>query len=563
MSNIWGTVIHLKEFLENKETSVHVQKGIESEPVFSLKKDRKYIIPDFQREIRWQKKQVVELLRDIANGQKFLGNIILTRVANDFEIIDGQQRITVLIIILHYLRVKFVDSFEVFENCIIINQNFSEFASLMKYNFNIESISDDILKKRILLSDSFEQRNGYKQIWDAIDSSDILSNSVKAVSFYNNLKKCDVNIIVNIEGSTENSIEYFIDVNLKGIRLDAEDIFKGYLFNNDSSREVRNYWIKIKELVFRLNKRRDIYSVVKLFEHYFYCDLFLKQGYESVVFKKEEFILLNDCTINNVNHYAGEHIIKALNSNSYMRSVLVNIIKYLEIIIDIIESSGPSEKFKELFTGQKTLDSIEYSIIHNLMKKILLDKDTVPKVLIMKYVLNVLLNKETNKFDSKKIYGVFFYATLFMIFSDKKDGDRTFKIVKHKNWYNELMLEIMEYFDGHNIQNKKIYAKYKYSLKEDALDERIRCKSLAAIYNYFEFTDNMVKVKKGKYEELKEFITNDEVYSIEHFIINKSKKVNVNYDVLYEYPTEVYSYRNSLFNFIFINKNQTKAELTL
>ena len=101
-----------------------------------------------------------------------------------------------------------------------------------------------------------------------------------------------------------------------------------------------------------------------------------------------------------------------------------------------------------------------------------------------------------------------------MIFSDKKDGDRTFKIVKHKNWYNELML--------------------------------------AAIYNYFEFTDNMVKVKKGKYEELKEFITNDEVYSIEHFIINKSKKVNVNYDVLYEYPTEVYSYRNSLFNFIFI-----------
>lgn len=185
MSNIWGTVIHLKEFLENKETSVHVQKGIESEPVFSLKKDRKYIIPDFQREIRWQKKQVVELLRDIANGQKFLGNIILTRVANDFEIIDGQQRITVLIIILHYLRVKFVDSFEVFENCIIINQNFSEFASLMKYNFNIESISDDILKKRILLSDSFEQRNGYKQIWDAIDSSDILSNSVKAVSFYN------------------------------------------------------------------------------------------------------------------------------------------------------------------------------------------------------------------------------------------------------------------------------------------------------------------------------------------------------------------------------------------
>ena len=90
------------------------------------------------------------------------------------------------------------------------------------------------------------------------------------------------------------------------------------------------------------------------------------------------------------------------------------------------------------------------------MKKILLDKDTVPKVLIMKYVLNVLLNKETNKFDSKKIYGVFFYATLFMIFSDKKDGDRTFKIVKHKNWYNELMLEIMEYFDGHNIQSINI-----------------------------------------------------------------------------------------------------------
>ena len=54
-------------------------------------------------------------------------------------------------------------------------------------------------------------------------------------------------------------------------------------------------------------------------------------------------------------------------------------------------------------------------------------------------------------------------------------------------------------------------------------DHRFRCKSLATIYNYFINAEGQVKIRNGKMNDLYKFITNDEVFSIEHFIISESK----------------------------------------
>lgn len=559
MSNILGTVINLENFLKDEQTNVTVKKENGPVPILSLEKGRKYIIPDFQREIRWEKEQVIELMRDIDSGQKFLGNIILTKLwNNNFEVIDGQQRISVLVMLLHFLKVKYKDSFDVFKTCKLVNESFKGFNIFMEYDFDMERIEDVANQEAIIESDYFRQRQRYHEIWKEIENSNILSNKSKARSFFRNLQRCEVNVIINVDGVTGDSIEYFIDVNLKGIKLDSEDIFKGYLFSNDSSDEIREKWRDIKKLIFRLNGRKEIYSIVKLFAHYFYCDLYLNPEYENLVFSKEEFLLLEECEIDNTQHYIGEHIIKVLNSNSYMKKALGDLICYLEIVIDIVESSGPSDRFKKLYEGEKSLDSIEYTIIQNLMKKILLDKDAVPKALIMKYVLDVLMKNGAKKQDSKKIYGIFMYTTLFMVFDSKKDGDKIYNIVKQDDWYGSLIVGIYSYFDSHIIQENKIVAQYTYTLKEDDLDERIRCKSLAVIYNFFEIDDGFVKIKKGKYDELKEFIMDDTEFSIEHFIINKGKKVEIGYAKKYEYLTETYKYRGSLFNFIFIDKKMNK-----
>ena len=78
-------------------------------------KGRTFHIPDYQRGYRWTSQQVEELLQDLlvfAIGEKNTDAyyclqpiVVRNDVANNrLEVIDGQQRLTTLKIILHYLK---------------------------------------------------------------------------------------------------------------------------------------------------------------------------------------------------------------------------------------------------------------------------------------------------------------------------------------------------------------------------------------------------------------------------------------------------------------------------
>src|SRR5207245_1111368 len=88
----------------------------------------KYSIDYYQREYRWQQKQVAELLNDFAAkfrgsyeegdergavaeyGHYFLGSIILSDKDGQKFIIDGQQRLTTLTLLLIYLLHEIEDA---------------------------------------------------------------------------------------------------------------------------------------------------------------------------------------------------------------------------------------------------------------------------------------------------------------------------------------------------------------------------------------------------------------------------------------------------------------------
>src|SRR5215813_4282407 len=83
---------------------------------------RKYAIDYYQREYKWQQKQVAELIGDLADkflesheadnersavadyGHYFLGSIIISDKDGQKFIIDGQQRLTTLTLVLIFLR---------------------------------------------------------------------------------------------------------------------------------------------------------------------------------------------------------------------------------------------------------------------------------------------------------------------------------------------------------------------------------------------------------------------------------------------------------------------------
>lgn len=73
-----------------------------------------FFIPDYQRGYAWEKKQVEELLKDVehlmsdgANLRHYTGTLVLSRpqmgAGRGFHVVDGQQRLTTLVIFLHQL----------------------------------------------------------------------------------------------------------------------------------------------------------------------------------------------------------------------------------------------------------------------------------------------------------------------------------------------------------------------------------------------------------------------------------------------------------------------------
>ena len=89
---------------------------------------RKYSIDYYQREYKWQKKQLTELIDDLANkflesyeegndrgavadySHYFLGSIIVSDKEGQKYIIDGQQRLTTLTLLLMFLRSRLGES---------------------------------------------------------------------------------------------------------------------------------------------------------------------------------------------------------------------------------------------------------------------------------------------------------------------------------------------------------------------------------------------------------------------------------------------------------------------
>ncbi len=73
-----------------------------------LFEDRYFVIPDYQRGYSWEKSQLEDLTQDIVNmfnkkHKHFTGTIVAARVKNGsdiYEIVDGQQRLTSLIILI-------------------------------------------------------------------------------------------------------------------------------------------------------------------------------------------------------------------------------------------------------------------------------------------------------------------------------------------------------------------------------------------------------------------------------------------------------------------------------
>lgn len=268
------------------------------------------------------------------------------------------------------------------------------------------------------------------------------------------------------------------------------------MFKYDPGKEIRDEWYRFKENTTKADVHRMNYPLLKFLEHYFYCDLYRNEKYRGLEFG-EDFLIKKEFKTRGENPKTfreGIHIIELIRNKTYMLNSLRNLNDAIEIMIEIVESRSTTQNFETYFEyknekGKKEkLDQVEIKIIHNIMGKVLKDSKTLPKALIMKYILSTLLSQDPQSKESlQKIYGVYVLAVLFTVFENKKSKDVLLSVLKadNKDWYSELISQINSYFSPEKITDTRLLAQYKLAANEEEEDYRFRCKSLADIVQLF------------------------------------------------------------------------------
>lgn len=563
MAGIIGTVVKVKDLYEKKDANISFG-DLEEKTVLTLKAEREYEVPLFQREIRWEKSHLLTLITDVVKNPKFLGNIILTKKADgNFEILDGQQRTTVIYLLLLFLKVKYRDRFTVFETCPFSIQSFKGFSKLYEAGFNSDLLSPDEIKE-IDDTDDYKQKNRYLELWNHINSFALLNNPRKAKDFLDNLSKCELNIIISLD-SEELGIERFLDVNLKGVKLDCEDIFKGYLCSQDNSQNVHDTWSRLKKLDAKINpvelvrgkaKIKIVYAFMTIIEHYFRCKLAEHDEYRKIEYDSN-FNLTSEKEIESTVYSEGTHLIATICNKGYINECLSEIEIVMQLIESIVNAMDTSDLFSQYIKDynkknpKHKIENNECRVMHNLAKKVLLDGDKAPNCMLIKYFLDVFLNENATKEDFRRIYAISSAGLMFSLFETKKDLIVIRNLIKNDDWYVKICEYINEKIKTQSSSSKMIRVS---NLDDES--QKFRSKSLATIYDYYECDEDSVKIKSDRIDELEAFLNDETVCTYEHFIINESNMIDYVTDnglhIEYHYPAKIRKYKNALLNFIFI-----------
>ncbi|MCY7366574.1 MAG: DUF262 domain-containing HNH endonuclease family protein [Chamaesiphon sp.] len=211
----------------------------------------KYGIDYYQREYKWQSKQIAELVNDLTGrfredydpshprkeviqyGYYFLGSIIISQRDTLRMVVDGQQRLTSLTLLLVYLNnlQKGRDDLSKIEDLI-----FAESFGEKSFNLNV-------LERNDCMESLF---NG--QPFDPIGKAESVANLIgryqdveeyfpdelkdKALPYFIDWLKDKVHIVEITAYSDEDAYTIFETMNDRGLSLSATDMLKGYLLAN-------------------------------------------------------------------------------------------------------------------------------------------------------------------------------------------------------------------------------------------------------------------------------------------------------------------------------------------
>jgi uncharacterized protein with ParB-like and HNH nuclease domain len=219
----------------------------------------KYSVDYYQREYKWQTKQVGELIEDLAGkfldsfkpgherseveryGHYFLGSIIISDKEGRKFIIDGQQRLTTLTLILIYLQGLIEDAEQKGQIAELIfsqkygkksfNLDIPERTTCMEALYNHEMIDE---------SDQSESVRNILLRYHDVEDEFPEELSGEALPYFADWLIENVHLVEITAYSDADAYTIFETMNDRGLSLTLTEMLKGYLLANIPDRDERD-----------------------------------------------------------------------------------------------------------------------------------------------------------------------------------------------------------------------------------------------------------------------------------------------------------------------------------
>lgn len=505
------------------------------------KNEKSLKIPLYQREYEWDITNVDDLVFDILNRDKFLGTIILDEKEDCYEVADGQQRLTTILLSWISIYNHYKDA--PIEQSVLKGYIFDKEMNIRLRNDSVGNYIIDDSKNGLLEinikneNDVYRQRDAFETAYSEI--SKILSKDNRFKKFREKLQNCTLLVLIKeIESTNSDAVEQiFLDINEKSKRLDNASIFKGYCFkiyNKSLQDDLKHLWIRLKKAYISFkNFSGKNYSL----DEYIYTYLLVTE---------------NENMTENLSP-DGRHFLEDKNMDDVNR-ILTQMVGYGERVSYFYEQiQKDTYMFEDICVDSNSYKTASLKLVTNV-KDYLLYAMEIKSAQYQKVPLNWFLYFVMDKSNNVDIHmkdfmtitaNLYIYSFLFTLSPSKKSKkniDHSLYNAMKENIQIRNVIDIVKTLRRNQVENVKIPEKYG---SFDVLA------NLYTIMDCFEINENRFNMTYHNHGE--------QTYSLEHFIIPDNRNTKIKW-VTKSNETKEISFtgqsdrKNKLINYLIINR---------
>lgn len=547
------------------------------------------VIPDYQREYKWEKAKIKTFVDNVMQRSKFLGIITVEApISNFLSLVDGQQRLTTIILMLAQLynacadedETETQDEIETLIACEINGHRVLklENGSVGEYLHFVRERDD---KRRINLDinpevDMYKQSKKFKDAWNIIEKEihEMRQKNPDVTLDVYKQQLLDCKILLFAQKNTANmqqgsSEEIYIDINEKAQKLDPEDIFKGHCFaickTVSQQDRVKILWRSIKQKLFSMDgifKKADMGN----FLHFY----LLTQ--EATKAPRQD--IKKDLTI------SGENVItQRYNTPTKVINLLKDMEIYQENLLDFVNKlSIIRYQYAEIMNASAQdlgNNSDRIKEFASILTNIVTCNQNLFKLPLFYLIDKNYRNEPADKLSYNQLSNFIYLYYVYMFLFSRLGGSRKredlandliYKVHANDDFLIQFVKEIKNYGNGFEIV-----------IDEKALKNEATRKQLYNILDYFKPSSQNTPATCDADLSVK-FQLFPESYNLEHLIVNQSHGIlwrTAAYDDAHPDPNFEHSFTSNDFricpawvgpnncwaNFIWIDKDFNRDSL--